>query len=207
MAINWTKEKINELTAQEITALQENARGRGNVEVVSWCDEVLATKKPIRKARTASTTKTLEAECSHQLSELAKHLSSKYDLTAETATKKSEGVKGFRPHSLTAKNGQAKLGGEQRTGRVAMDRYISYRLKNDIVSLTAWLESKEDPENLKWQVFGPKAYFTDFQSKKMLHPNHSDPNSSDEIGGQEYIAFDQASDKFEDIIKNITSFA
>lgn len=198
MAINWTKEKINELTAQEITALQENARVRGNTEVVGLCDEVLATKKPIRKARTASTTKTLEAECSHQLSELAKHLSSKYDLTAETATKKSEGVKGFRPHSLTAKNGQAKLGGEQRTGRVAMDRYISYRLKNDIVSLTAWLESKEDTENLKWQVRGPATCFGPLDGENI---------SLDESGTvlKEFLEFSESSDKFEKCLNSLLS--
>ena len=198
MAINWTKEKINELTAQEITALQENARVRGNAEVVSWCDEILATKKPIRKARTTSTTKTLEAECSHQLSELAKHLSSKYDLTAETATKKSEGVKGFRPHSLTAKNGQAKLGGEQRTGRVAMDRYISYRLKNDIVSLTAWLESKEDTENLKWQVRGPATCFGPLDGENIF---------LDESGTvlNEFIEFSESSDKFEKCLTSLLS--
>ena len=188
MAINWTKEKINELTTQEITALQENARVRGNSEIVSLCDEVLATKKPIRKARTSSATKTLEAECSHQLSEFAKYLSSKYDLSAATAIKKSAGVKGFRPHNLTAKNGQAKLGGEQRTGAVAMDRYISYRLKNDIVSLTAWLESKEDTENLKWQVRGPAACFGRVDSE-------SKPNNEAELG--EFIEFADASDKFE----------
>jgi hypothetical protein len=71
MAVSWTKEKIDALTVQEISALQENARIRGNDEIMNLCKEVLSTKKPARKARTSSTTKTLEAECSHQLSEFA----------------------------------------------------------------------------------------------------------------------------------------
>lgn len=190
MAVIWTKEKIDGLTATEIKALQDNAQDRGNLEVVNLCEEVLSAKKPTRKARTSSTTKTLEAECSHQLSELAKHLSSKYDLSAATAAKKSEGVKGFRPHNLTAKDGKAKLGGEQRTGRVAMDRYISYRLKNDIVSLTAWLESKEDAETLKWKVRGPAACFVPFDGENI---------SLDESGTvqKEFIEFSESSEEFE----------
>ena len=64
MAVIWTKEKIDGLTATEIKALQDNAQDRGNLEVVNLCEEVLSAKKPTRKARTSSTTKTLEAECS-----------------------------------------------------------------------------------------------------------------------------------------------
>ena len=209
MAINWTKEKINELTAQEITALQENARVRGNGEVVGWCDEVLATKKPIRKTRTSSssTTKTLEAECSHQLSEFAIQLSNKYDLSAETASKKSEGTKGFRPHKLTSKDGQAKLGGQQRTGKVGIDRYISYRVKNDLVSLGAWLISKDSPEELVWQVFGPKRFFESFKSVKALYPSLFEVDASHDVGGEEFVDFQKASERFEDVIAKLTQEA
>jgi len=202
MAISWTKEKINELTAQEILALQGNARVRGNSEIMDLCTEVLATKKPLRKARTASTTKTLEAECSHQLSELASQLSSKFDLSAETAAKKSEGVKGFRPHKLTSKDGQAKLGGQQRTGKVGIDRYISYRVKNDLVSLGAWLISKDSPDELVWQVLGPQRFFENFKLIKESYPSLFD--TSHEVGGEEFIDFQKASERFEEVISKLT---
>ena len=202
MAISWTKEKINELTAQEILALQQNAQARGNSEIMDLCTEVLATKKPLRKARTASTTKTLEAECSHQLSEFALQLSSKYDLSAETAAKKSEGVRGFRPHKLTSKDGQAKLGGQQRTGKVGIDRYISYRVKNDLVSLGAWLISKDSPEELVWQVLGPQRFFENFKLIKESYPSLFD--ASHEVGGEEFIDFQKASERFEEVISKLT---
>ncbi len=202
MAISWTKEKINELTAQEILALQENARVRGNSEIMNLCAEVLATKKPLRKARTASTTKTLEAECSHQLSEFSSQLSSKYDLSAETAAKKSEGVKGFRPHKLTSKDGQAKLGGQQRTGKVGIDRYISYRVKNDLVSFGAWLISKDSPDDLVWQVLGPERFFENFKLIKESYPSLFD--ASHEVGGEEFIDFQKASERFEEVISKLT---
>lgn len=206
MAISWTKEKINELSTQEISALQENARARGNSEIVDLCTEVLATKKPIRKTRTSSssTTKTLEAECSHQLSEFAIQLSNKYDLSAVTASKKSEGTKGFRPHKLTSKDGQAKLGGQQRTGKVGIDRYISYRVKNDLVSLGAWLMSKDLPEELVWQVLGPKRYFENFKALKELYPSLFDADASDDVGGEEFVDFNRACERFEAVVARLT---
>lgn len=199
MAISWTKEKINELTTQEVVALQENARVRGNSEIVNWCEEILATKKPIRTARTSSTTKNLEAECSHKLSEFAKYLSAKYDLSPATASKKSEGVKGFRPHNLTSKTGQAKLGGDQRTGKVAMDRYISYRTRDDVLSLTAWLVSKDDIENLKWQVRGPSHYFIEANMTSEAGSNGNKYKTTLE----EFIEFDSACQKFEDVLEKL----
>lgn len=206
MAISWTKEKINELSTQEISALQENARERGYSEIVDLCSEVLATKKPIRKTRTSSssTTKTLEAECSHQLSEFAIQLSNRYDLTAETASKKSEGTKGFRPHKLTSKDGQAKLGGQQRTGKVGIDRYISYRVKNDLISLGAWLISKDSPDELVWQVLGPKRYFENFKSLKELYPSLFDADASDDVGGEEFTDFNTACSLFEVVMEKLT---
>ena len=205
MAVSWTKERIDALTVEEISALQENARIRGSDEIMNLCKQVLSTKKPARKARTSSTTKTLEAECSHQLSEFAAILANKYDLSAATATKNSEGTKGFRSHNLTAKDGQAKLGGAQRTGKVAIDRYISYRVKDDIISFGAWLATKDEPEKLMWQVFGPKHHFANFKSADELHPESFSPEESNGSGGEEFIAFEEASHKFEQLVQALTS--
>lgn len=205
MAISWTKEKINALAVHEISALKENARIRGNDEIMNLCEEVLSRKKPIRKTRTSSTTKTLEAECSHQLSEFAAMLANKYDLSAATATKNSEGTKGFRSHNLTAKDGQAKLGGAQRTGKVAIDRYISYRVKDEIISFGAWLVTKDETEKLMWQVFGPKHYFANFKSVGELYPESFGSEESNGSGGEEFIAFEEASHKFEQLVQAITS--
>lgn len=199
MAISWTKEKIDKLTVQEIVALQENARVRGNSEITNWCDEVLATKRPIRKPRTYSTTKTLEVECSQKLSEFANYLTAKYDLSAVTASIKSEDIKGFRPHNLTSKNGQAKLGGDQRTGKVAMDRYISYRIKNDVLSLTAWLASKDEAEDFKWRIRGPSDYLIDTETTNATSNN----GKRNEVMSKEFAEFDLACQKFEDVLKKL----
>jgi hypothetical protein len=53
-----------------------------------------------------------------------KEVAGKYDLSEETAKAKSEGVKGFKAHRLLDSKGFAKLGGMQRDGSVAIERYI-----------------------------------------------------------------------------------
>ncbi len=76
---------------------------------------------------------------SEQLADVGKEMAGKYDLSEETAKAKSEGVKGFQAHKLLDCKGYAKLGGMQRDGSVAVERYISYRRGNDIVYLGVFL--------------------------------------------------------------------
>jgi hypothetical protein len=206
MPIVWSKDQIEALSTGEILALQENAQERGRLEISSICDQVLSTRSHIRRSsrtRSASSTKILEADCGKQLSEFAIYLSSKYDLSAKTASMKSLGVKGFKSHQVTAKNGQAKLGGHQRTGRVAFDRYISYRIGNEPVSLTALLISKESDDGLVWQVLGHRHHFPNFHSYSQLRPYATDSESGLYEGGEEFVDFSSASSLFEQILMRL----
>jgi hypothetical protein len=84
-------------------------------------------------------------------------MAEKYDLSEETAKTKSAGVKGFRSHKLLDAKGYAKLGGHQRDGTVAVDRYISYRRGNDIVALGVWLAKDAPIEDHAFHVSAPPA--------------------------------------------------
>ena len=206
MSLEWSKERVESLSTPEILALQENARIRGFLDVVSTCDEVLSTRKSVRRSsapRSASSTKTLEAECSKQLSDLAVYLLTKYDLSTASAIKNSFGVKGFKAHQVIAKNGQAKLGGDQRTGKVAIDRYISYRVRNEPISLTALLISKESDHGLVWQVLGSGHHFTNFQPYSQLRPYVTDTEGGLYTGGEEFIDFSAASTLFESVLSKL----
>jgi hypothetical protein len=207
MSIQWSKERIEALTTTEVQALRENAISKGFGDVANTCDEVLSTRKPIRKSggsRSSSPTKILEADCAKQLSDFAAYLSSKYDLSSATATKMSDGVKGFRAHQVTAKNGQAKLGGDQRTGKVAIDRYISYRLGNEPVALTALLISQESEEGLMWQVLGSEKHFQKFESFTDLRSYTSNKNVGLYKCGLNFTSFNEAATLFEEIISKLT---
>lgn len=207
MSIQWSKERIELLSTAEVQSLRENALTKGYADVAASCDQVLSTRKPIRQSgvsRSSSPTKILESECAKQLSDLAVFLSSKYDLSPATATKLSVGVKGFRAHQLTAKNGQAKLGGDQRTGKVAIDRYISYRLGNEPVALTALLLSQESEEGLIWQVLGSEKHFQKFESFTDLRSYASDKDVGLYKCGLNFTSFSEAATLFEEIISKLT---
>jgi len=118
---------------------------------------------------------------------------------------KSVDVKGFKSHQITAKNGQAKLGGDQRTGKVAIDRYISYRVRNEPISLTALLISKESDDGLVWQVLGSQHHFQNFHTYSQLRPYAKDSDGSLYAGGEEFIEFSSASALFEAILVNLAS--
>src|SRR3979490_969788 len=92
-----------------------------------------------RSATPHTANKEFEHDVSAQLAAIGKEMAEKYDLSEETAKAKSSGVKGFRAHKLLDAKGYAKLGGMQRDGGGAGDRYISYRRGNGIVTPGVWL--------------------------------------------------------------------
>jgi hypothetical protein len=207
MSIQWSKDRIELLSTAEVQSLRENALAKGYPDVASTCDEVLSTRKPIRKSgvsRSSSPTKALEADCAKKLSDLAAYLTSKYDLSSETATKMSDGIKGFRAHQVTAKNGQAKLGGDQRIGKVAIDRYISYRVGNEPVALTALLISQESEDGLLWQVLGSEKHFQKSETYSQLRSYASDDDGGLYKCGLNFTSFSEAATLFEEIISKLT---
>ena len=80
-----------------------------------------------------------------------------------------------------------------------MDRYISYRTRDDVLSLTAWLVSKDDIENLKWQVRGPSHYFIEANMTSEAGSNGNKYKTTLE----EFIEFDSACQKFEDVLEKL----
>ena len=88
--------------------------------------------------------------------EIGKAMAAKYDLSEETAKARSVGVKGFKAHKLLDAKGYAKLGGMQRDGSVAVDRYISYRRGKDIVSLGVFLLKDQPVEAHEFHVIAPR---------------------------------------------------
>src|SRR5438552_13037697 len=101
--------------------------------------------------------KEFEHDMSGQLAAVGKEMAGKYDLSEETAKASSVGVKGFKAHRLLDAKGFAKLGGMQRDGSVAVDRYISYRRGKDIVALSVFLLKDQPIEEHEFHVIAPRA--------------------------------------------------
>src|SRR5260221_4203384 len=140
--VEWSDDRIAALSDQDLKNLLVNAERKSAADVIAQCKAEMEKRdaaRPRKAAKPRTELKEFEHDVSAQLAAIGKQMAEKYDLSEETAKAKSAGVKGFRSHKLLDAKGYAKLGGHQRDGTVAVDRYISYRLGNDIVRLGGWL--------------------------------------------------------------------
>jgi hypothetical protein len=158
--VDWSDDRIAALSDQDLKNLLANAERKSVVEVIAQCKAEMERRnasKPRKGSKPRTEVKEFEHEISGQLAAVGKEMAAKYDLSEETAKARSEGVKGFRSHKLLDAKGYAKLGGHQRDGTVAIDRYISYRRGNDIVTLGVWLLKDAPIEDHEFHVSAPAA--------------------------------------------------
>lgn len=204
----WTGEKVVELSLIDLKNLLENAKERGNHEVVALCEDELIARKPkpktsfalpegfIRVARTA-VGKSLERDVSDLLVGVAKELAVKYDFGAENARSLSVGTQRFIPHKLLDGKGNAKTGGAQKAGRVVFDRYISYRLQDNVYALVGILLDGDDESGVRYQVLGPSSLLSNFRSIQELRPYFLDGETiGATAGGEEFDNFAEASARY-----------
>jgi hypothetical protein len=158
--VDWTDDRIAALSDQDLKTLLVNAERKSATEIILQCQAELEKRnaaKPRKTAKPRTEVKEFEHEISAQLAAVGKEMAEKYDLSEETAKTRSADVKGFRAHKLLDSKGYAKLGGMQRDGSVAIERYISYRRGNDTVYLGAFLNKDAPLEDHEFHVIAPKA--------------------------------------------------
>jgi hypothetical protein len=158
--VDWSDDRIAALSDQDLKNLLANAARKSATEIIAQCEAEMERRnaaKPRKGAKPRTEAKEFEHEVSGQLAAVGKEMAAKYDLSEESAKAKSAGVKGFRSHKLLDAQGHAKLGGHQRDGTVAIDRYISYRRGNDIVTLGVWLLKDAPIESHEFHVSAPAA--------------------------------------------------
>ena len=156
--VDWSDDRIAALSDQDLKNLLVNAERKSVAEVIAQCKAELEKRdaaKPRKASKPRTEVKEFEHDMSGQLATVGKEMAGKYDLSEETAKANSVGVKGFKAHKLLDAKGYAKLGGHQRDGTVAVDRYISYRRGNDIVTLGVWLLKDAPIEDHEFHVAAP----------------------------------------------------
>lgn len=211
----WTAQKVTALSLQDVKNLLENASAKGNQEVISLCEAELISRKPkpkpivgmpdgfVRVSR-SDRSKLKEADISHLLVELANKLSLRFDFSTEKARALSVGHKRFIPHKLLDSKGKAKTGGAQKAGRVVFDKYISYRLKDDVFALLGILFNEEDEAGVRYQVLGPSSILTNFKPLGELRPYLlSGEKIGITSGGEEFSNFDEAASRFTWMIEQV----
>lgn len=158
--VDWSDDRVAALSDQDLKNLLVNAERKSVAALVAQCKAEMDKRnaaKPRKTAKPRTEVKEFEHEMSGQLAAVGKEMAGKYDLSEETAKANSAGVKGFKAHRLLDAKGYAKLGGMQRDGSVAIDRYISYRRGKDIVSLSVFLLKDQPVEAHEFHVIAPKA--------------------------------------------------
>ena len=158
--VAWTDDRIAALSDKDLKNLLVNAERKSVAEVIARCQAEIDKRdsaKPRKGPKPRTEVKEFEHDMSEQLAAVGRQMAAKYDLSEETAKVNSVGVKGFKAHRLLDAKGFAKLGGMQRDGSVAVDRYISYRRGKDIVALSVFLLKDQPIEEHEFHVIAPKA--------------------------------------------------
>ena len=180
--VDWSDDRVAALSDQDLKNLLVNAERKSAAEIITQCKaeiEKRDAQKPRKAAKPRTELKEFEHDMSGQLAGVGKAMAEKYDLSEDTAKAKSAGVKGFRSHKLLDAKGYAKLGGHQRDGTVAVDRYISYRRGNGIVTLGVWLPKDAPIEDHEFHVSGPAAMIEGGKSFSEARPGISEKDAQE----------------------------
>ena len=211
MKYTWTPERIAALEKGELKNLLQNALERGNLEIATLCESELNRRPSTGRALKGNAsdlrtkeTRRMEANAAEMLVSVAADLTKRFDLSPALAKALSEGSKKFRPHSLTDKAGRAKVGGAQRQGKVIFDRYISYRIREDVCALTVMMFA-DDAETPHYQVVGSERLIDDSTPTLKLRPFIAKGElSSLTPAGREFADFASATKFFVSIFERLT---
>ena len=136
---------------------------------------------------------------------VGKEMAEKYDLSEETAKARSADVKGFRAHKLLDSKGYAKLGGMQRDGSVAIERYISYRRGNDTVYLGVFLKKDAPLEDQEFHVIAPGALLDGGKPVAEIRPTATEKQKQPADSGLAFKDLPGAAAAFDAALAKITA--
>jgi hypothetical protein len=206
--VDWSDEKIAALSDQDLKILLVNAERKSAAEIITRCKAELEKRdaaKPRRASKPRTELKEFEHAVSEQLAEIGKAMAAKYDLSEETAKAKSAGIKGFKAHKLLDSKGYAKLGGMQRDGSAAVDRYISYRRGKDIVSLGVFLLKDRPVEEHEFHVIAPLALLDGGKPIAEIRPTATEAQKQTADGGLAFTDLPSAAAAFEAALSKIAA--
>jgi hypothetical protein len=206
--IAWTDDRIAALSDQDLKNLLANAERKSVADIVSLCQAEIDKRqaaKPRKGPKPRTEVKEFEHAMSEQLAAVGKEMAEKYDLSEDTAKAHSAGVKGFKAHKLLDAKGFAKLGGMQRDGSVAVDRYISYRRGKEIVSLSVFLLKGQPVEAHEFHVIAPKALLDGARPVAEIRPTATEAQKQTADSGLAFKDLPGAAAAFDAALAKITA--
>src|ERR1700712_32667 len=206
--VDWSDDRIAALSDQDLKNLLANAERKSAADIIAQCKAEIEKRdaaKPGKASKPRTELKEFEHAMSGQLAEIGTAMAAKYDLSEETAKARSVGVKGFKAHRLLDAKGYAKLGGMQRDGSVAIDRYISYRRGKDIVSLSVFLLKDQPVEAHEFHVIAPAAMLDGAKSVAEIRPTATEAQKQSADSGLAFKDLPSAAGAFDAALAKITA--
>ena len=206
--VDWSDDRIAALSDQDLKNLLVNAERKSVDALIAQCKAEMEKRdaaKPRKASKPRTEVKEFEHDMSGQLATVGKEMAEKYDLSEETAKAKSVGVKGFKAHKLLDSNGHAKLGGMQRDGSVAVDRYISYRRGKDIVSIGVFLLKDQPVEAHEFHVIAPLTVLDGGKPIAEIRPTATEAQKQTADGGLAFTDLASAAAAFEAALSKIAT--
>ncbi len=206
--VDWSDDRIAALSDQDLKNLLVNAERKSVAALIAQCkaeQEKRDAAKPRKASKPRTELKEFEHDMSGQLATVGKAMAAKYDLSAETAKVNSAGVKGFKAHKLLDSSGFAKLGGMQRDGSVAVDRYISYRRGTDIVSIGVFLLKDQPVEAHEFHVIAPLALLDGGKPIAEIRPTATEAQKQTADSGLVFTDLESATAAFEAALSKIAA--
>jgi hypothetical protein len=206
--VDWSDDRIAALSDQDLKNLLFNAERKSVASVIAQCKAEMEKRdaaRPRKAVKPRTELKEFEHQMSGQLAAVGKAIAEKYDLSEATAKARSAGVKGFKAHRLLDAKGYAKLGGMQRDGSVAIDRYISYRRGKDIVSLSVFLPKDQPIEAHEFQVIAPLALLDGGKRVAEIRPTATEAQKQSADGGLAFKDLPSAAEAFDAVLAKITA--
>jgi len=146
----------------------------------------------------------VERRHSDAIFHLVDMLSARYDISPETAIRLSSGIRNFKPRQALGRNGDALLGGAKTAGKVAIDRYTSYRMKSESVSLSVILEKDDPLDNLKFIVQASPSHLKNPKPLAEIRKTANDKASlRNEEFGELFGSFSTAAEFYEGLISQL----
>jgi ribosomal protein L12E/L44/L45/RPP1/RPP2 len=206
--VDWSDDRIAALSDKDLKNLLVNAERKSVAEVIAQCKAEMEKRdaaKPRKASKPRTELKEFEHDMAGQLAAIGKEMAEKYDLSEETAKANSVGVKGFKAHKLLDAKGYAKLGGMQRDGSVAVDRYISYRRGKDIVSLSVFLLKDQPIEAHEFHVIAPQALLDGGKPVAEIRPTATEAQKQSADSGLMFKDLPSAAAAFDSALAKITA--
>ena len=134
-----------------------------------------------------------ERTIAEALGRLQGELSRDFDMTPETAAQLGT----VRPHATADKHGNGKTGGAMKSGDIALDRYLSYKLRNTRIGFSVMLLNGRPTDEAKFIIYGTPDVLPDGAP-----PQDANIWAAGEVDVV-YSSFDAAATRYQQLIATI----